>query len=367
MDIDEKFKLLEIFNRLPKQKFEPTFLEICRYPKRRFEEICSRILSFYFNPLQEHKLKDLFLSSLFELLNKNDIHYQNDQINVKTEDNADGKRIDLVIYSPDFIIGIENKISASLYNPLDSYKKRIEEYNIANRILLVLSLEKIYKKDEIELIKKNDYIAITYIDFFEIVKKNIGHYISTCNQKYLTQLFDFIQTIENMKNLNPIDKKLNEFFYDNSAKIDELINSYNNHNERILSIQKEKIAEIKDQISMQTKVDWWAFQGWDLGFDKFNLNKSRIGIESSFKNTKDDASGEFRIYITTWDLKDWMPYEKILTDKFPDKFLEKVDDRVYLHMDVIDGNNEELIITKLKEYYDLLVEITREKTGGNIL
>nr|WP_321485561.1 PD-(D/E)XK nuclease family protein [uncultured Draconibacterium sp.] len=358
MNLELALKLLNDFKKVPKNNIDTSFLEICSYPKRRFEEICSRILCFYFNPRKEHRLKDLFISSLLELLDKPDIPYQEEQIKIITEDNADGKRIDLVIYSPDFIIGIENKITASLYNPLDSYKKRLQEYNIENTIKLVLSVDKITKKEECELIKSNDFIAITYSEFFEILKRNIGGYISTCNQKYLIQLYDFIQTLENMNPLNPADKKLSEFFFDNSSQIDELILAHENYKERILRIQRDKISELKEQISIKTGKDWWAWQGWDLGFDSFNKNKPRIGIESSFKNTRTSALGEFRIYITTWNLKDWVSYEKILMEKFPNNFLDKVNNRVYLHMDVIIDQNDELILEKLYEYFNLLEKIT---------
>ena len=56
MNIDKAFEILDKFKGLPKNYPEPTFLEITHYPKRRFEEICSRILSFYFNPAKEHNL-----------------------------------------------------------------------------------------------------------------------------------------------------------------------------------------------------------------------------------------------------------------------------------------------------------------------
>jgi hypothetical protein len=46
MDITIANKVLNDFNKLPKSYIETTFLEICRYPRRRFEEICSRVLSF---------------------------------------------------------------------------------------------------------------------------------------------------------------------------------------------------------------------------------------------------------------------------------------------------------------------------------
>jgi hypothetical protein len=359
MNIETAFNLLNKFKEVPKGTIDSTFLEICSYPQRRFEEICSRILCFYFNPRKEHKLKDLFVSSLFELVKKTNIQYQAEQIKIITEDNADGKKIDLVIYSPDFIVGIENKITASLYNPLDIYKKRLQEYNIENTIKLVLSIKKITKKEEIDLIKKNGFISITYSEFFEIIKCNIDGYISTCNQKYLIQLYDFIQTLENMNALNPADKKLSEFFFDNSSQIDEIIRAHDNYKDKILRIQKDKISALKEQISKITGRDWWTWQGWDLGFDSFNKSKPRIGIESSYKNTRSNALGEFRIYITTWSLKDWVTYEKVLRNKFPDNFMDKVNNRVYLHLDVIPDENDELILDKLNEYFNVLTEITK--------
>ena len=359
MNINIATEILDIFKNLPKNYSEPTFLEISKFPKRRFEEICSRILSFYFNPMKEHKLNDLFLSSLFELLNRSDIKYRNDQIKIITEDNADGKRIDLVVYSNDFIIGIENKITASLYNPLDVYKKRLEEYNIENTIKIVLSLKDITDNNELLLMKTNGFIPITYLDFFEIIKRNIGKYISNSNQRYLTYLFDFIKTLENMTTLNNIDKRLADFFYDKSNEIEELINLYNKHKEFIVSIQKEKISELKDVISNKTKVEWWAWQGWDLGYNSFNSDKPTIGIEASFKAIKDNPLGKFHIYITTWKLKDWVPYEKELKERFPNNFLDKVNNRVYLHMDIINGDDEKLIIDKLVEYFEILKEITK--------
>lgn len=358
MNIDNISHLLEEFNKLPKKRNEPTFLEICSYPQRRFEEICSRILSFYFNPQREHKLKDLFITSFFELLKNTNIEYQIDQIKIKTEDNAEGKRIDLVIYSPDFIIGIENKITASLYNPLEAYKKRLNDYSIDNTFKVILSLHKIKKKEELELIKENGFISITYSDFFEVIKRNTGNYIANCNQKYLSQLYDFVLTLENMKSANRIDMKISSFFFENSIQIDDLISTYTNYKESVLNTQKERIAELRFRISTLTGNEWWAWRGWDLGFNSFNSNKPKIGIESSFKETKDSALGEFRIYITTWNLHDWVQYDKILTDLYPDKLLDK-SDRVFLHMDVIAGDDEDLILKKLNEYYNLLKEITK--------
>ena len=66
-------------DNLPKTIKEPTYLEICKYPRRRFEEICSRLLCFYIAPKNEHGFNDLFLSSLLELLATEKISFKDEQ------------------------------------------------------------------------------------------------------------------------------------------------------------------------------------------------------------------------------------------------------------------------------------------------
>ena len=66
----EKFKILvEKFNRMviPKKKYEPSYLEICDYPWRRLEEICSRLFAFFFNSKNPHGLETLFFDTLVEV------------------------------------------------------------------------------------------------------------------------------------------------------------------------------------------------------------------------------------------------------------------------------------------------------------
>lgn len=362
MNIDSISELLHEFKKIPFTVKERTNLEICQYPKRRFEEICSRLLSFYFDPKKEHKFYDLFISSFFELLGKK-ILYDTEQVEVITEDNADGKRIDLVIACPDFVIGIENKITASLYNPLAAYKKRLEEYrNDENLFKIVLSVFEITKPNEVAYMNSNDFQAITYTQFFEVIKKNIGQYISTCNQKYLTHLFDFIQTLDNMKTTTYSNKELSDFFFDNEPEILELTKAYNAHKQAILELHKERIKEIQEEIIRQTNGNWWIWQGWDLGVNSFHSKQLKIGIEANFAASKDDPFNKFKIYITSWTTKDYAPYREILKSKFPQEPDDKsVKNRVYLHMTPIDGNNMDEIIRKLKECFELLIEITKDR------
>lgn len=121
-------KIVSDFLKIPQNNIEPTFLEICKYPKSRFEEVCSRILAFYLNPNADHKMNDLLVSALLETVGKyNDWYDYRHNIKVNTEEYVDGKRIDITIVSEDYVIAIENKITADLYNPLEVYKNYISK------------------------------------------------------------------------------------------------------------------------------------------------------------------------------------------------------------------------------------------------
>lgn len=344
--------LLFLFSKIPKNKKEPTYLDLCRYPYRRFEEICSRLLSFYFSPMKEHGLEDLFLNSLLELLNKLDIRYKNDKIKVITEEYAEGKRIDLLIYSTDFVIGIENKINSDLYNPLDIYKKRIEEYPVKNHIKLVLTLHKLQSKEDLDWVSENGFKAITYSQFFSVLKKKIGFYIKNGNKKYLIYLYDFIETIENMGDDFNMDKQLTNFFFERKVEINELIESYQEFKDNILNIQKEKINYLKELITERTKAVWWAYEGWDLGFSEFKNHN--LGIEASFEESNSSPLGYFQIYISSWELNDWQAYDEILRNKFPNNRIVQDSNRMFLHLDKIEGEKEEIILNKLEEYFNYL-------------
>lgn len=364
MNISEFDKLIREFEVLPQIVSETTFMNICKHSRSRFEEICSRILAFYLQPLNEHGLKDLLLSSLFEIMGvTNEYKMYNEKLFIETEAYIEGKFLDILVKGDSFALGIENKIGAEVYNPLDVYKKLIE-LNHKNNYKVVLSVRKIEKKHELKNIERNEFSIIYYNDFFQIVKNNLGNYYSTANSKYITFLFDFINTIENMSRSTVIEDPQSIFFFDNSKKLEELITQFNNHKNRIWDIQKSSIATLRDEISQKTGVKWWAWQDWDLGYNDFDKNKPRIGIESNYETFNYDPLKKFKIFITTWNLKDWSFYEADVLKKYSDekyKLDTKTRNRAYLHMDVIENNNQELIVEKLDEYYIFLKELVESR------
>ena len=275
----EKFQaIVRDFSKIPRINTEPTWLEICRYPYSRFEEICSRILAFYFNPNGEHGMVGLWVSALLDAIGKLDWYDYRHDIKVNTEEYADGKRIDITVVSDDYVIAIENKITADLYNPLNVYKDYIgKKYSGKKQALVVLSLKPILDK---RLMADNDFQRISYRDIFEKVNNRIGNYIADANQKYLTYMVDFMKTIDNMNNTNSQIEK--EFFAKNRADIEELIQRYQQYKAGILSVQIDNISSLRERMNALTGGSWWAWQGWDLGVT-FNENSHKIGIESHFE------------------------------------------------------------------------------------
>lgn len=357
--------LLQKFLSLPKMNSNPTFMEICQMGGDRFEERCSQILRFFLTPNACHGLRGLFLSSLLEVVGKEDLSFSLNDTKVITEEaTEDRKFIDITVVADDFVIAIENKIGASLYNPLKSYVGHIKRtYSTrSNHIFVLLSARPITDSAEIGKIKRYDYFYVNYRTLFDTIKKNLGTYALNADQSYLVFLFDFIRTIENRYSTNNMELK--RFFYENRRQINWLKAEYQKFEDQIQQLRKERIGELLTLIKARTGADWWAWQGWDLGVE-FNKDTNRLGIESSFKQGSfENPLGVFGIYITVWNRKHYEPYREALSESFPgcelDEHPENAPSRIYLHIPVIKENDTDKILDKLTEVYNIVKAITEK-------
>ncbi|MFD2246645.1 PD-(D/E)XK nuclease family protein [Pontibacter ruber] len=354
-------QLIDEFSSLPKFVQQPTYLELCQYPYRRFEEICSKLLSFYLQPTNEHGLNDLFINCLTQLVQGySSLQYRSDQLQIIVEDNADGKRIDIVIVGENFVIGIENKIDASLYNPLDIYRKKLESYKKESVVGVVLTLRKIQRKSEVDWMKANGFTNITYSDLFNSVKQNIGFYLNQSSDKYFIYLKDFMATMENMEGSNILNQPLSDFFFDNSDKIDELVHLYEEFNNRIVQIQNQHISSLQEAISDRTGHKWWVWGGFDLGCS-FTINNHKIGIETHFKRAKRNPIGKYIIQITTWNIKDWNYFREKVVSLLPNCAYETSNGRAFLTFDVLINPDEDQIVDKLEEVFHIVQKVIRHE------
>ena len=370
-----------------------TFLDLCHYTGERFEEICSRILELFLNPNKKHGFNTLWFDALCKTINDQYEKQKSDKkiesidyvdsfkMEITTEEPTNyaditNKRIDIVLKTPTLVIGIENKINAQLYNDLDQYKKHIygkyKDENIS-KILVVLTARDL-TTNEGKKAKDNGFIVIKYDDLFNNVTSLLGKYVAKCDQKYLSFMLDFIQTVKNRANIME-ETEFDKFFAKNKKSIDALNTKYYTWIEKNKNKQIKQTDYLFAKITEKTKATWWIYDKRDLGvqFKTESPNKYLIGIESNFDYDKNNNPlGIFRIYITTWKMVCWEPYKKIESlQNYPDIILKDIgeinnNNRVYLHMRPIELKEfnddrdayQEGIIKKLKEYYDFLKEIT---------
>lgn len=235
MEIKELNELLQEFQRIPKPKISRTLMEISGYP--HFENVSSNILLFYLNPKNEHDLNDLVLKSLYEVikeaiskkkdsyLSKLDFnkYIYNENVVVEKEIMTDkGNRLDLLITSKEYAIGIENKIYHYLHNDLEDYKSTIDKQNKNISIGIVLSLSKLNSKLDIEKIKISNFINITHNELHEKIKTNLGNYANATNLIYTTYLLDYMKSIQNLSPKLMENSEINSFYKKNSESLIDL-------------------------------------------------------------------------------------------------------------------------------------------------
>lgn len=203
---------------IPVIKKKPTtFLGISKQP--HYENVWSNIYAFFIKVSGEHRLNDLFIKSLVQLIGQklNREYCFSNNFNIETEYYTLKKgRIDLLLFSNEEAIIIENKVYHQLFNDLNDYW---ESVNQTKKQGVILSLKKIYK------IGNKNFINITHLELLQCVMGNIADYFSTANDKYLIYLKDFYLNIINMS--NPIDFESLKFYYQNQKEIYDINNIRN--------------------------------------------------------------------------------------------------------------------------------------------
>ena len=164
-----------------------TFMEILRVHNR--EVPFANLLAFFFNPKEKHELNTLFIDALLETrfthLGKNESVeispripvYDANSIKVAVEvTTSENNRIDILITSNTFTICIEFKINHDLNNPLDDYKKFVnDKYSNQQHYFFVLTP---YKKEAIGIAKEyfesnNEFKQIILSHFINKVKEKL--------------------------------------------------------------------------------------------------------------------------------------------------------------------------------------------------
>lgn len=216
IDINELQSFLSD-NTIPKVKRQPkTFLGIAKQP--HYENVLSNIYGFFFAINEVHRLHDLFIMSLLQVINgrpqgkEKGLDYFTD-FDIATEQSTKkGGRIDLLLSNAEQAIIIENKVYHHLNNDLEDYWNSVpvKSYKIG----IVLSLNPIN-------FDHPNFINITHLELMKKVMANSGNYLLEAHDKYVVFLKDFYQNIINLSR-SEMDAKELDFYFNNQEKILEV-------------------------------------------------------------------------------------------------------------------------------------------------
>lgn len=189
-----------------------TFLGISKFP--HYENVWSNIYAFFLNVDEEHNFRDLFISSLLELLSERDSSFFKGSFKVKTEYPTEKKgRIDILLFNDYETIIIENKVNHYLKNDLDDYWESI---TTSHKRGVVISVKKMKKSE----ILNSNFINITHLEFISKVIFHLPSFIENSDDKYVVFLKDFYQNIINTT--KPMDFNLLKFYSKNQSEINKL-------------------------------------------------------------------------------------------------------------------------------------------------
>lgn len=205
------------FEPIETQEKRTNIFEIAGFPRR--ETVSSNIFAFFFDPEGSHGLGNLFFTSLINLLrSKTDspellgsVPEDENEVLVQTEvsDGSDTQnRIDLLLQTPNLVVGIENKVDATLYNDLDDYLSKTEVLADKTPACLVVlhASSHLDFGDYKELSLNKNLYDVTYDQLFENVLARIGERLFDIEKRSLDLLEQFIdnysQSRKTMKNEN---------------------------------------------------------------------------------------------------------------------------------------------------------------------
>ena len=236
----------ELYSKIPVRK--KTFMDVSGYP--HYENVCSNILAFYFNTIEEHNMNNLVINSLIKVLKNNNINIEpikeNDIVKVSREyTTLNGNRIDIVLENDDFVIGIENKLDATVYNDLTDYANTINSIN-KKSVKILLSLH-----DNSKICKNTEFINITYSELCNQLNIDLLNYQDNNNKWYIF-IKEFIKNLENYEGESEMEEEILNWLKENKKELEEL----NEIKQIAMKSMDRKEEELKNLLEEKLNVDF---------------------------------------------------------------------------------------------------------------
>lgn len=267
MDIEQLNRVLDKFRNLPKVGKEKTFFDIGA--RGHFENPTTDVLAFFCNGEEQHGMDNLISNSIIKLigkkLNRNLIESEIPIIASREVATKQGKRIDLVIDSEDYLIIIEMKVNHFQVNPFKEYenyafseiassKKEKTAKESKEPIFVILSPSGVVDDSH----NNHLWVGISFGELKEAVSENLHtHFITNPLDKWIFILRDFLLHLETLSMSEKISEN-SSFALENLSEISRMWDLLNDALKGINNqIYQQCIEKYSDSFSYR-KANWFG-------------------------------------------------------------------------------------------------------------
>lgn len=249
-------------------------MEVSGYP--HYENVCSNILKFYFDPKGDHGLGDLLLTAFLRLAGKPELEIP-EGVSISREYVTDhDKRIDLVIDCATFTLGIENKIYHWEANDFEIYARALAALAENKEVIKAVLCLRVSVS---EPPPKGGFVRHTYRDLWSHVRDLLGHYLPGADPKWTIYLNEFMETTTRLAGETPDEKEITNFFIDHHDVIEQLVAD----RQRLLSRCGERVRAIEAGLQAFPETTKylsrrWIYQGNCLA-SHFHILGATIGMD----------------------------------------------------------------------------------------
>lgn len=212
--------LLKSFRHFSADLREPSLLDALQRPYD--ENLVSNLLAFFSDTRQPHGLGNLMARAFLRSCGIGEQTIPSNVTVTREYYTEGGNRLDLVLDTDaNCVIGIENKIGAELYNPLDDYLNTLVKHFKGKQVYCI-----VLAPDAKDTSAYPKWTPVTYRQLWEHVRDMLGHYLTPDNLKWLPTFISLVDHTERMNNNQIEFSPMEKYLLDNREEIQKLVEPY---------------------------------------------------------------------------------------------------------------------------------------------
>ncbi len=248
------------FTEVPASSAEathPNIFRIAGFPRR--ETVSSNVLAYFFDPAENHGLKDMMIKALLRTIHKEDMDVSD--VSVSTEVSTDkNNRIDILLDLPELSIVIENKVDSGLNNDLADYHCWAKEHSGNEAIVVVLHpFDNFVLENHPSargLVVEQDLFDVHYDELFSNALGMLGEYSLDADPRAVDLLQQFIDNYSperKQKKMDNTSTDITQFVSQANGIEQQLVNAFQSFEKYTGAVHSKLQTVHSDLISQWTE------------------------------------------------------------------------------------------------------------------